>query len=114
MFTEDEIKELEPSPKSIVDLSLFIKAAKQENYKIGVIAEDVKKGFTMFKAGQFVLYRPYTANEAHGRMLWDEVKRHCQMCTTCMPYERDGKIYTASACVCVPLRLIAHEIKFER
>lgn len=113
MFTETEIKELEPEPKLIVDLSIFIQAAKAEGYKIGVVAETVNKGFTRFKAGQFVLYKPYTANEAHGCMLWDEIKRHCQLCTTCMPYVRDGKVYTASCCVGVPLILISHEIKFD-
>lgn len=87
--------------------------AKKGKYKIGVISQDVKEGFTQFNKGQLVLFEPYTAKECYGKMLYADIKTHCQLCTTCIPYLKNDKVYTASCCVGVPLSLISYEIKFQ-
>lgn len=110
-LTVKELLELEPTPIKILDLKPYMQIASEGKYKIGVIKEDIKEGFTIFKKGQFILFRPYLAKEVINNMLWDDIKKHCKLCTTCQPYiDKNGTVQTASCCVGVPLSLIEYEI----
>lgn len=103
----------------VLDLSHYIAIKKERAHsgmRIGVLKDNID-GLTSFKAGEIVLFTPYTVEESYGNMLWKDMERHVKLCTMEVPSSRyfsgESRISTVKTTVGVPMKFIAYEIVTE-
>jgi len=94
-----------------VDLQPYIKYKSKSAYsatmKIGVLGQDIA-GLSTQKKGSIVLFRQYTVEECYGKMDWETMKRHCNLCTVETP-SSDGES-SHNCIVGVPIEYIEYEL----
>ena len=99
-----------------IDLSPYLKVcANNPKMRIGFLNSKID-GLTSYKKGDMVLFTPYTVEEEYGKHLWEDLKKHVQLCTIEVPaslYFKDNKCLSIKCMVCVPQSYIGYEIKIK-
>ena len=97
-----------------MDYSMCVKYVKYANnskkeLRVGILAKEIG-GLTTYKAGDIVLFQPYTFEDGYMRLDIKELQHSVNHCTVHSLWELNGKLTEYKTIVYVPLSHIAFEI----